>query len=136
MSQSFQAAIVQWRDSSPPTPLFAVPATPPDPTTRARTIQQNRALWGCAYKFLEEATGHEKQYLHVYFCCRYWGSHEVEVLGVRETRPNRTTTTGFAGEEDVIDTLELSRFYANIQRICAEVDIIVPDPDPALRRTA
>lgn len=98
---------------------------------KERSDVQNRALWGCAYATLREATGNDPEDLHTYFCGEYFGWTEYEVLGQKRKRPARTTTKDQDGYRDVITTLQLSDFYAFIQQRSAEtVGVYVPDPDP------
>jgi hypothetical protein len=98
---------------------------------KERSDLQNRALWGCAYRTLREATGNDPEDLHEYFCGEYWGWDIHDVINAKKKRPKRTTTTGFDGKRDVISTLHLQDFYAFIQQRSAEtVNVFVPDPDP------
>lgn len=98
---------------------------------KERTNLQNKALWGCAYKALHEASGNDPEDLHSYFCGERWGWVEVEVMGQRKRKPFRTTTHDEHGKRDVIETVELAAFYEFIQRRSIEaVGIWVPDPDP------
>lgn len=96
-----------------------------------RTSLQNRALFGVAYKTLQQATGNDPDDLHAYFCGEFFGWHEYDVMCQRRKRPIRTTTTNEQGERDVISTAQLSELYAFIQQRSAEtVGVFVPDPDP------
>jgi hypothetical protein len=98
---------------------------------RDRTNPQNSALWGCAYKAIEESTGNEKDDLHDVFCGMYFGWKEETVVGHRKRKPVRTTTTDENGHRDVISTMDLKQFYEFIQRKAAELlGVYVPDPDP------
>lgn len=98
---------------------------------KERSDLQNRALWGCAYKTLRDATGNDPDDLHTYFCGEYFGWTEYEVMGALRKRPRRTTTKDEDGKRDVISTIHLSDFYAFIQQRSAEtVGVYVPDPDP------
>lgn len=98
---------------------------------KERSDPQNRALWGCAYKTLRDATGNDPEDLHTYFCGEYFGWVEYDVMGQTRKRPRRTTTKDENGKRDVISTLDLSDFYAFIQQRSAEtVGVYVPDPDP------
>lgn len=116
--------------------LAAVPLTEEfqvtiGPIKKERSDLQNRALWGCAYKTLRDATGNDPEDLHAYFCGEYFGWSEYEVLGQKRKRPARTTTKDQDGKRDVISTFHLSDFYAFIQQRAAEtVGVYVPDPDP------
>lgn len=98
---------------------------------KERSDLQNRALWGCAYKTLRDATGNEMEDLHTYFCGEYWGWQEYEVMGATRKRPIRSTTKDATGKRDVISTIHLQDFYLFIQQRSAEtVGVFVPDPDP------
>lgn len=98
---------------------------------KERSPQQNKALWGCAYKALRTATGNDPEDLHDYFCGEYFGWDIHEVMGQKKKKPKRTTTTDYDGHRDVISTLDLQDFYAFIQQRSAEtVGVFVPDPDP------
>lgn len=116
--------------------LSAIPATEEfqvtiGPIKKERSDLQNRALWGCAYKTLQNATGNDPDDLHTYFCGEFFGWTEYEVMGSKRRRPRRTTTKDADGKRDVITTLQLSEFYGFIQQRAAEtVNVYVPDPDP------
>lgn len=98
---------------------------------KERSDLQNRALWGCAYRTLRDATGNDPEDLHTYFCGEYFGWTEYEVMGRKRLKPKRTTTRREDGSRDVISTIHLSDFYAFIQQRSAEtVGVYVPDPDP------
>jgi hypothetical protein len=101
-----------------------------EPDHAKRSDLQNRALWGCAYRHLEEQSGNEPEDLHEYFCGEFWGWKKVEVMGQWRKRPIRTTTKNEHGDRDVIPTLLMAEFYEFIQRRSAEVGFDVPDPDP------
>lgn len=101
------------------------------PAKKERSDLQNRALWGCAYKTLRDATGNDPEDLHTYFCGEYFGWQEYEVMGSKRKRPIRSTTKDADGKRDVISTIHLQDFYAFIQQRSAEtVGVYVPDPDP------
>lgn len=101
------------------------------PVKKERSDLQNRALWGCAYKTLRDATGNDPDDLHTYFCGEYFGWVEYDVLGQTRKRPRRSTTKDEHGKRDVISTIHLQDFYGFIQQRAAEtVGVYVPDPDP------
>lgn len=101
------------------------------PVKKERSDLQNRALWGCAYKTLRDATGNDPEDLHTYFCGEFFSWVEYEVMGQKRKRPFRTTTRDENGKRDVISTAQLSDFYSFIQQRSAEtVGVFVPDPDP------
>lgn len=98
---------------------------------RDRSEEQNRALWGVAYKTLSNATGNDADDLHEYFCGEFWGWKESKVMTKKRLKPKRTTTRDEHGRRDVINTMQLMEFYAFIQQRSAEtVGVYVPDPDP------
>lgn len=96
---------------------------------RERSDLQNRALWGCAYKALQEQTGNEAEDLHTYFCGQYFGWVTFQVMGETRKRPLRTTTRDQHGDRDVVDKGVMADFYDSIQRWSAEAGYDVPDPD-------
>ncbi len=95
-----------------------------------RSSLQNKALWGCAYKALEEQTGNDPEDLHVFWCGEWFGWETYEVMGSPRKRPVRTTTTNEHGERDVIDKMVMAEFYDFIQKRSAVAGFDVPDPDP------
>lgn len=101
------------------------------PFVKKRSLDQNAATFGLAYKVIMEATGLEgeedRKQLHRDFCKLFFG--EVDA-GMGRTRPLRTTTKNERGEDDLIDTAEMAKFYNFIQRKAAEFGIDVPNPDP------
>src|SRR5688572_20387388 len=74
---------------------------------KERSDLQNRALWGCAYKTLRDATGNDPEDLHTYFCGEFFSWVEYEVMGQKRKRPFRTTTKDENGKRDVISTIQL-----------------------------
>ena len=88
---------------------------------KSRSNQQNRALWGIAYKALSEATGNDPDDLHEFFLCEYHGSEIIEVIGQKRKVPlNRSSK---------MSTSEFSDFYQFIQRRSAQAGYNVPDPN-------
>lgn len=106
------------------------------PWKKERTQRQNNALFGVAYKTLSDFTGHTEPELHDAMCKLYFGEVEREVLGVRERFPRRTTTKNEAGERDVLNREEMSKFYDFIVRTAAEYGCFIEDPNPMLRTRA
>ena len=96
---------------------------------KTRSNEQNRSLFGVAYKAIREATGNEVDDLHTLFCGEFFGWVECDVLGKRKMKPSRTTTTNEAGKREVISTLEFMDFYAMVQMKAAEFGIDVPSPN-------
>lgn len=100
-----------------------------------RNDEQNAALWGLAYKILEQETGNDPEDLHVYFCGEFWGWTEYVVMNQTRKRPRRTTTRNEDGKRDVVSKVEFAEFFSFIQRRSAEtVGIYIPDPDPNYRQ--
>ena len=104
-----------------------------EPYKRTRSDPQNNALWGVAYATLQDATGHDKDDLHEYFCGEFFGWHPRTVMGKKKLSPKRTTTRNAEGKRDVISTAMFMDFYAFIQQRAAEtVGVYVPDPNEEL----
>lgn len=96
-----------------------------------RSEKQNKALWGCAYRYLTKDTGNDADSMHEYFCGEFFGWKKVQVFGRQKLKPRRTTTTDEEGNTDIISTLRFMEFYEFIQRRMAmEYGFNVPDPDP------
>lgn len=95
-----------------------------------RSLEQNNALYGVAYKALSEFTGYTGPELHEMFLRSYFGEVEVEVLGQRFKKARRTTTTDERGNRKLLSTIEFMDFYRHIQQKGAEINCWVPDPDP------
>jgi len=98
-----------------------------------RSERQNNALWGVAYPPLTNYTGHTAPELHDHFLRAWFGEVEYEVLGMKHTRPRRTTTTDEQGKRDLLSTDDFANFYAFLQQQGAELGVWIPDPDPRLR---
>lgn len=101
--------------------------------TKPRNDQQNRALWGVAYKELSEQTGNDPADLHTYFCGEHFGWTDYEVMGRRKLKPRRTTTTDENGKRNVMPMPEFAQFYEFIQRRAAQNGFMVSDPDPLIK---
>jgi hypothetical protein len=112
-----------------------------EPVIAERTIQQNRYLNGVAYKLIGEHTGYERNEIHEYFLGLFFGWTEKKVprkpsnpKGV-ESVPIRTTTTNEEGKRSLLSTEEFWEYVEFLQRFAAEkLQMVIPDPDPALRR--
>lgn len=87
---------------------------------KRRSDEQNRALWGVAYRILSEETGHDPGELHDFFLGEHFGWEIVEVFGQKRRRPVRRSSK--------LDTAEFADYYAFIQRRSAEMGFWVPDP--------
>lgn len=88
---------------------------------KKRSDEQNRALWGVAYRLLADETGNDVNDLHEYFLGEHFGWELIDVLGQQRRRPVRRSSK--------LNTVEFSDFYAFIQRRAAELlGVYVPDP--------
>ena len=90
------------------------------PYRRKRSDQQNRMLWGIAYKTLADATGNDPDDLHEFFLGDHFGWEVRTVMGQQRRVPKRRSSG--------LTTGEFSDYYAFIQRRAAEVGYYVPDP--------
>lgn len=97
---------------------------------KERSLEQNNALFGVAYEALSEYTGYTKPELHDMFLRSHFGEVDVEVMGLKFTKPRRTTTTDETGKRKLLSTTEFMAFYRHIQQKGAEAGCWVPDPDP------
>ena len=87
---------------------------------KRRSDDQNRALWGVAYKTLSDATGNDPEDLHTFFLGEHFGWEVVTVMGEKKRRPMRRSSG--------LSTVEFAEFYNFIQRRAAEAGYYVPDP--------
>lgn len=98
---------------------------------KERTLSQNSALWAVAYPplmdFMGERGEKAKERLHEHFCGEFFGWFNPKI---GERRPIRTTTKDEDGQDNTIDTVTMNDFYAEVQRVGAELGVDIPDPDP------
>lgn len=87
---------------------------------KRRSDEQNRALWGVAYKTLADATGNDPDDLHEFFLGEHFGWQVTEVMGQKRRKPVRRSSR--------LSTVEFAEFYSFIQRRAAEAGFYVPDP--------
>lgn len=87
---------------------------------KRRSDEQNRALWGVAYRTLADETGNDVNDLHEYFLGEHFGWEVIDVLGQQRRRPIRRSSK--------LSTAEFSDFYAFIQYRAAEMGYYIPDP--------
>jgi len=96
-----------------------------------RTAQQNKALFGHAYRILKAETGNSLDDLHDFFCRRFFGEVEHEMFGMVVKRPARTTTTDEHGKRNVLKWDRFSEFFESVREFAAsELQVDIPDPDP------
>ena len=90
---------------------------------KRRSQDQNAALWGLAYKTLQDATGNDPKDLHTYFLGEWAGWETIDVMGQKRRVPIRRSSK--------LTTVEFAEFYAFIQQRSAEtVGVYIPDPNP------
>lgn len=101
-----------------------------------RTNQQNRYLWGVAYKLIADAVGYEVDEVAEFMCGQYFGWTDKRVPkkpsnpeGV-ESVPVRTTTRDADGKRRVLNKHEFADYVAFVQRFAAKRGVHIPDPDP------
>lgn len=90
---------------------------------RTRSSQQNRALWGLAYKMISDETGYELEELHEYYLGTHFGWTVKTVFGQKKRVPNKRSSK--------LSTVEFNEYFAFIQRHAAQhLGLYIPDPDP------
>jgi hypothetical protein len=104
-----------------------------------RTSQQNRYLWGVAYKLIADAVGYEVDEVAEFMCGQYFGWTDKRVPkkpsnpeGV-ESVPVRTTTTNENGERSVLNKQDFTDYIAFVHRFAASKEIYIPDADEEVR---
>ena len=107
-----------------------------EPWKKERTQRQNNAMFGVAYKTLSSFTGYTELEIHDVMLKLYFGEVHYELMGLRKTKPRRTTTTNEAGERDVLSREEMSKYYNFIVQTAAEQGCFIEDPNPMLRTRA
>jgi hypothetical protein len=100
-----------------------------------RSLQQNRYLFGVAYKLLSEATGYEKDDIHTYLLGKHFGTKLKRVpksvynpRGLIEI-PVRTTTMDEHGHRSVLGKMAFAEYVEFVKRFGAEAGVVIPDPD-------
>ena len=88
---------------------------------KTRSNEQNRYLWGVAYKALEDATGQPKEDWHDYFLGEHFGWETTELFGKKKLRPLKRSSK--------LTTSEFCDYVAFIQQRAAENGLYVPDPN-------
>lgn len=104
--------------------------------TIPRTNQQNRYLYGVAYKLIADHVGYEIEEVAEFCCGAYFGWTEKRVpkkpsnpQGV-ESVPVRTTTRDADGKRRVLSKQDFADYVAFVQRFGAKNGVLIPDPDP------
>lgn len=110
-----------------------------------RSLQQNKYLFGVAYKAIMEVTGYEKLDIHEQCLKEHFGTRLKRVPkchdfpdGYKEV-PVRTTTTDEQGRRSVLSKTLFAEYVEFVKRWGAMAGAYVPDPvseDLRLRRVA
>lgn len=87
---------------------------------KRRSDQQNRYLWGVAYKALQDATGQPAEDWHDYMLGEFFGWERYELFGKQKIRPIRRSSK--------LTTTEFGEFVDFIQQRAAENGIYIADP--------
>lgn len=90
---------------------------------KRRSDEQNRALWGLAYRILRDETGNDPEDLHTYFLGEFLGWEVIDVMGQKRRVPKRRSSG--------MSTVEFAEFFAFIQGRAAQAGYYIPDPDPS-----
>lgn len=97
-----------------------------------RSNQQNRAWFGIVVKLFCERMGYrfsserDKRYVHEQILIAIgWTEPGRDVHGQLQQRPKDTHD---------LDTAEFSDLYNRAQELGAQMDIVIPDPDPELAK--
>lgn len=102
-----------------------------------RSENQNKYLFGCAYKLIMEATGYEKEDIHASLLKKHFGTKLKRIPKSRfnpeglDEVPLRTTTTDENGRRSVLGKTHFAEYVSFVQRFAVnELSIVIPDPDP------
>ena len=88
---------------------------------KRRSDQQNRYLWGVAYKTLQDSTGQPAEDWHTYMLGEHFGWEEIELFGKKKLRPKQRSSK--------LTTMEFCDYVDFIQQRAAENGIYIPDPN-------
>lgn len=102
---------------------------------KTRSPEASNYLWGVCYPIMANASGYEKEELHVAMCRKWFGSKVIEVMGEKFTIPVRTTTLNENGDREVLGAGDFWDFTDFVIREAAMwYDVTIPPPDPELRK--
>jgi len=113
-----RSALLGYMDRLPASSRWRVTIAP---YKKRRSDQQNRYLWGVAYKALKDATGQPADDWHEYFLGEHFGWESVELFGKKKLRPIQRSSK--------LSTMEFMDFVDFIQMRAAEYNIYIPDPN-------
>lgn len=76
-----------------------------------RTLPQNARLWAL-HQLASKETGHAPDELHEIMLCKFFGSHEIELGGIKRIVPMKRSSTREKAEfREFLDSVE--NFYAS-----------------------
>jgi hypothetical protein len=100
-----------------------------------RSLQQNKYLFGVAYKIISKETGYEKKDVHEQCLKEHFGTRLKKVPRCRDYPdgwkevPVRTTTTDEHGRRSVLGKTAFAEYVEFVKRWAANLNIYVPDPN-------
>lgn len=102
---------------------------------KARSLNQNAALFGHAYKIIGDHTGMTVNEVHWQMCGEYFGWAVMHFNNRTISKPVRSTTTDEEGKDNKISTRDFAQMFEFVQGWGANHNpsIYIPDPDPDWR---
>lgn len=101
-----------------------------------RSHPQNNYYHGVVLEKIAEAWGVETEEAHEWLCGTRWGWKDKKVPRTPrnpdglESKPRRTTTTGYDGERSVLNKTQFDEFVEFARRFAAvKLNLFIPDPD-------
>ena len=102
-----------------------------------RSHPQNNYYHGVVLEMIATAWGVETEEAHEWLCGTRWGWKDQKCPRTPrnpdglESKPRRTTTTGYDGQRSVLNKVEFEEFVEFARRFGAtKLGIFIPDPDP------
>lgn len=88
---------------------------------KQRTSQQNRYLFGVAYKLISDHTGYTPDEVHDLLAKKFIGKKTIKI-GSETVETHETSTK--------LSTTDFMAYIASVQRFAAEeLDVYIPDPE-------
>jgi len=102
-----------------------------------RSNPQNNYYHAVVLEMIAERWGVETEEAHEWLCGTRWGWKDKKVPrtprnpdGI-DSKPRRTTTTGYDGKRSVLSKTEFEEFVEFARRFAAtKLNLFIPDPDP------
>ena len=102
-----------------------------------RSHPQNNYYHGVVLEKIADAWGVETEEAHEWLCGTRWGWKDKKVPRTPrnpdglESKPRRTTTTGYDGKRSVLNKTQFEEFIEFARRFAAQkLNLFIPDPDP------